>query len=661
MIDLSVIIVNYNVKEFLLNSLDSITKAAKNISIEIIVVDNASDDGSIEALKEKYPDVILIENKKNVGFGKANNQALEIAKGNYFLLLNPDTIVREDTFEKMLDFFHSHPEAGIAGCKVLNPDGTLQLACRRGFPGPWTSFTKVMGLSSLFPKSKLFARYNLTYLNENETYEVDAVSGAFLMLKKEAYEKIGGFDPQFFMYGEDLDLCYRVQKAGFKVFYFHETEIIHYKGESTKRSSIDETSVFYDAMHLFVKKHFSTSFIVESILQVAILLRKVIAFANVYKIVMIGIFIDFMFLSGSVFLAEKIYSSYKLYEFPGYAIPWVYFVPALLQFIISAFSGAYKKNSLSVLKIIIALFYGFITLSTLTYFFKQFAFSRAVVLITYLIAVLVFITWRIAAKIIFKTGFHGTKKSRTLIIGFDSKALELGAKLKSHFTSLYNVVGLIGFSRKNIGEKIGSYKVLGALENLKKIIIDEKIEKVIFSSEKLSFDQMFSVVAECQGLNVDFMVAGKELDYLVGKSSVTMLDDIALLKVQYNISDFGYKITKHVFDFILSLILLCFYPLIYLIHKFTSKKNDVVNFILEIPKVLKGEKSFVGPFASSYYGELFVGKLGLTGFWYVENLSAADEEDMKSLDLFYAKNQNIWLDLEILGRTISKMFFKTEQ
>ncbi len=663
MIDLSVIIVNYNVKEFLLNSLDSIRKAAQNISIEIIVVDNSSDDGSIEALKDKYPDVILIENKKNVGFGRANNQALEIAKGKYFLLLNPDTIVREDTFEKMISFFETHPQAGIAGCKVLNPDATLQLACRRGFPGPWTSFTKVMGLSSLFPKSKLFARYNLTYLNENETYEVDAVSGAFLMLKKEAYEKIGGFDPQFFMYGEDLDLCYRIQKAGFKVFYFHETEIIHYKGESTKRSSIDETRVFYDAMHLFVKKHFSASFIVESILQLAILLRKILAFANVYKIALIGIFIDFMFLSGSVFLAEKIYSSYKLYEFPDYAIPWVYFAPALLQFVISAVSGAYKKNSLSVLKIIISLFYGFIILSTLTYFFKQFAFSRAVVLITYLIAVVVFLTWRIVVKIIFKTGFRDTKKARTLIVGFDSKTTELASKLKSHFTSLYNVVGLIGFSRKSIGEKIGSYKVLGALDNLKKIIIDEKIEKVIFSSEDLSFDQMFSVVAECHGLNVEFMVAGKELDYLVGKTSVTMLDDIALLKVQYNISDLGYKLTKQIFDFVLSLILilLCFYPLIYLIHKFTSKKNDVVKFILEIPKVLKGEKSFVGPFVSSYYGELFVGKLGLTGLWYVENLSVIDEDEMKSLDLFYAKNQNIWLDLEILGRTISKMFFKTEK
>jgi hypothetical protein len=262
MIDLSIIIVNYNVKEFLQNLLDSLKKAAQDFSHEIIVVDNASDDGSIEVIEERYSSIKLIKNQKNIGFGKANNQALKIANGKYLLLINPDTIVKENTFHKLIKFLESANDAGIVGCKVLNPDGTLQLACRRGFPGPWTSFTKITGLSRLFPKSKIFARYHLTYLNENETYEVDAISGAFMFIRRSVYEKIGGFDPDFFMYGEDLDLCYRCQKAGFKVYYFHETEIIHYKGESTKRSRIDETKVFYNAMHLFVKKHFSSSLIV---------------------------------------------------------------------------------------------------------------------------------------------------------------------------------------------------------------------------------------------------------------------------------------------------------------------------------------------------------------------------------------------------------------
>ena len=235
--DLSIIIVNYNVKEFLQNLIHSIEKASSNLTKEIIIIDNASDDGSVDFIKEKFPQIKLIANQTNLGFGKANNIGLKQATGKYILLINPDTLVAEDTFEKMIQFFESNKNIGLAGCKILNPDGTLQLACRRSFPGPWTSFTKVTGLSNLFPNSKIFARYNLTYLDENKSYEVDAISGSFMMMRKEVYEKVGGFDEQFFMYGEDLDLCYRIQKAGFKVFYVHSTQIIHYKGESTKRSS----------------------------------------------------------------------------------------------------------------------------------------------------------------------------------------------------------------------------------------------------------------------------------------------------------------------------------------------------------------------------------------------------------------------------------------
>ena len=196
--DLSIIIVNYNVKEFLLNLLDSLTKALTNFESEIIVVDNASDDGSVEVVRNRFSKVNLIENKINLGFGAANNQGLQKAKGKYIVLINPDTIVKEDTFSKLIEFLEKTPEAGMVGCKVLNPDGTLQLPCRRSFPGPWTSFTKIVGLSKLFPKSKLFARYNLTYLDENETYEVDAISGSFIMMRREVYEKTQGFDQQFF-------------------------------------------------------------------------------------------------------------------------------------------------------------------------------------------------------------------------------------------------------------------------------------------------------------------------------------------------------------------------------------------------------------------------------------------------------------------------------
>src|SRR3990172_4972493 len=234
--DLSVIIVNYNVRDFLENALASAREAMKGIDGEVIVVDNASDDGSVEMVGRKFPGVRMVANDRNIGFAAANNIALRLSRGRYMLLLNPDTIVKEDTFQIIIRFLDTHPDAGLAGCRILNPDGTLQLACRRSFPTPWVAFTKISGLSALYPESRIFGKYNLGYLDPDRTYEVDAISGSFMAVRREAYEKAGGLDEEYFMYGEDLDWCYRIKQAGWKVYYVSGTRIIHYKGESVRRS-----------------------------------------------------------------------------------------------------------------------------------------------------------------------------------------------------------------------------------------------------------------------------------------------------------------------------------------------------------------------------------------------------------------------------------------
>ena len=655
MIDLSIIIVNYNVKEFLLNLLESIHHATQNISSEIIVVDNNSNDGSISAVKQKHPQVYTIENKENLGFGKANNQGLEICKGKYILMINPDTLVRENTFDKMIRFLQENPKVGLAGCKVLNPDGTLQLACRRSFPGPWVSLTKVIGLSKLFPKSKLFAKYNLTYLPENESYEVDAVSGSFMMLSREAYKKTNGFDPDFFMYGEDLDLCFRVQKNGLKVFYFCETEIIHYKGESTKRSTIDETRIFYDAMHLFVKKHFSNSFLVEVILQLGIFIRKIFAFANLNKYIIIGILLDFVAFYFLIFLAEDLYSNERWPGFPDIFKPWVYIIPAIFQVAISAIFGAYKKNSLSVLRSFISLVLGLLLLTSSTFFLKQYAFSRAVVLITYSFSAFVFSVWRIILKYTFlKSGLSEESRNNSIIVGTDQKALALNKILSGNPTNSYKIIGLIGKNLEEIGHEIDNVKVVGAIGNLKRVIRDYKISNVIFSSDSMEFDRVFSSVAECQGENVNFLISGNELDFMVGKSNITHIEKVPLLKVNYNISLNAHKFFKRTFDILFSvLILILIYPFIFIFAKIAHKKNNFISAVLAIPSVLIGYKSIVGPHMQSPESELFLGKEGITGLWFIENVNALDENENRRLDLFYAKNQNIWLDLEIIGRTVA--------
>lgn len=659
MIDLSIIIVNYNVKEFVQNLLYSIEKAKQNLSLEIFVVDNASDDGSVDIIREKFPYVNLIANQTNIGFGAANNLALSKAEGKYLLLINPDTIVKEDTFVKMIEFFEKNKDAGVAGCKVLNPDGSLQLACRRSFPGPWTSFTKVTGLSTIFPKSRLFARYNLTYLDENKSCEVDAVSGSFMMMSRDVYNTVGGFDEQFFMYGEDIDLCYRTQKAGYKVYYVHETEIIHYKGESTKRSSIDETKVFYQAMHLFVRKHLSSSFVVEIILQFAIFIRRIFAFLNVYRLIITGMLFDFIIFSFSLLAAEKIYGMYKDYSFPESTKPWVYFIPAVIQVIVSAMSFAYKKYSISILRSIISLFYGMLLLSTITYFFKDVAFSRALLLINYIILFFAFPIWRIILKAKFKLGLLAeSRKMRTLVVGTGNSSIRLAGKLDASFTNIYQVVGFVAQTRKQIGNVYEKFSVVGSFENIRKVISENNIDKVIFSSDEISYNQMFSLVSECQGENVEFVVAGSDLDYMVGKSSISMLDDIPLLKVQYNISGLLHRGTKRTLDIALSLAILLFvYPFAFAGRLFSKKKGAFKDFVFASPKVLMGSSSFVGPKSDISYEGLYVGKPGLTGLWFTENIDLNDEKENKKLDIYYAKNQNVWLDLEIIGKSFSKMFY----
>jgi GT2 family glycosyltransferase len=226
---------------------------------EIIVVDNCSVDNSINYLQPKFPVVRFIANTENLGFAKACNIGLKVATGNYIQFLNPDTLVPEDCFQKCITFLESHAEAGALGIKMLDGRGKFLKESKRSFPSPMTSLYKLFGLSKLFPRSPVFSKYHLGHLDENENHEIDVLAGAFMMVKKEVLEKVGSFDETFFMYGEDVDLSYRIQKAGYKNYYFPEISIIHFKGESTRKGSMNYVRMFYNAMSIFVRKHYSGS------------------------------------------------------------------------------------------------------------------------------------------------------------------------------------------------------------------------------------------------------------------------------------------------------------------------------------------------------------------------------------------------------------------
>ena len=262
---LSVIILNYNVRYFLEQCVLSVQKALEDIDGEIIVVDNASSDGSCQMIKEKFPTITLIENKENLGFPKGNNIGVVQAKGKYICILNPDTVVAEDTFKKLLAKSYQL-SAGIIGCKLIDGSGKFLPECKRGVPTPWVAFTKIFGLYKLFPKSSWFNQYYAMHLNENQSGEVDILVGAFMVMKRDLYIEVGGFDEDCFMYSDDIDLSYLVKKAGYSNHYFADTTVIHYKGESTVRDGL-YMKRFQEAMQFFYKKHFKKSWFFDVMMQ----------------------------------------------------------------------------------------------------------------------------------------------------------------------------------------------------------------------------------------------------------------------------------------------------------------------------------------------------------------------------------------------------------
>ncbi|TSA42568.1 MAG: glycosyltransferase family 2 protein [Chitinophagaceae bacterium] len=276
---LSVIIVNYNVKYFLEQCLCSVQKACTGINAEVWVVDNASADGSEAYFKDRFPAVQFIWNKENQGFAKANNLALAKATGDFILFLNPDTLLPEDCFKKCIGFLDSKNCNGALGIRMVDGAGNFLKESKRGFPTAMTAFYKLSGLASLFPRSTVFAKYYLGNLSEKENHEVDVLAGAFMMVPRKVLEQTGGFDERFFMYGEDVDLSYRIQQAGYKNYYFSESSILHFKGESSNKHSLKQLIVFYKAMLLFVKKYQRGlgDKLFGLFLQVAIYLRIIVA------------------------------------------------------------------------------------------------------------------------------------------------------------------------------------------------------------------------------------------------------------------------------------------------------------------------------------------------------------------------------------------------
>lgn len=276
-IDITIVIVNYRVKYFLEQTLRSVQEAINGLQAEVFVIDNNSGDDSIEHSKRLFPWVKFVENKKNVGFARANNQGIVAAQGEFTLILNPDTVITRDSVHKPIEWMREHPDCGAVGVRMVDGNGVFLPESKRAFPTPWASFCKIFGLSKLFPYSPVFAKYHLRYLSDREPHQVDILSGAFMLCRTLLLQQVGGFDEDFFMYGEDIDLSYRLVKAG-KHNWYLPVEIIHYKGESTKKDSMRYVRVFYEAMLIFYRKHYPRfSWIGYPIVQLGVAVRASMA------------------------------------------------------------------------------------------------------------------------------------------------------------------------------------------------------------------------------------------------------------------------------------------------------------------------------------------------------------------------------------------------
>jgi len=681
---ISIIIVNYNVREFLLHALQSINKALKNISSEIIVVDNASVDGSIQAVKKYFQNVKVIENETNTGFSAANNTGIKRAEGEYIVLINPDTLVQEDTFSVLLEFMSKNSNVGGAACKILNPDGTFSIDSRHSVPKPSTALWKFLGLNRLFPKSKIFGRYNLTYLDPNETYPVDAISGSFMFLRKKAIEEIGLLDEDYFMYCEDIDYCYRLNKEGWKIYYVPETNIIHYKGESTKKAKVDYVINFNKSLYLFYKKHFhkKSFFAFSWIIIIGAIMRAFLIYIrntvsrylpNILDLFVLNVVLFFVF-----YFRFEIKSQFLLSDFTNQYIS-INIITSIIFVGASYFFNLYEKFKISFSRTLKTNFLTFFIISAITFFLRDFAFSRLVVVIAAIFSPMFMMLWRLIGVRTINKYQHHIFSRKTLLVGTDKKARQMMQKIEDSIETQYNIVGFVSENKKEIGNKIDNIFIVTHLDSIIEFCQMENITQIIFSTHNISYERILRTMAELNHLNIDFKIIPEKMDLVIGKSSIEKFDEIPLIEMDYAYGKIFNKITKRLFDISVSLIAMIitipFFLFIYVfsmkninkVEVHTLKLNTLkisqnkkklfrgfVNFCFINFHILKGELSIVGAplvLKTSDANQILY-KPGITGLVQLNYSKNISKDDIKKYDVYYLKNQNFWLDMEIIFRSL---------
>ena len=644
---LSVIIVNYNVKHFIEQCLISVQKALSKVEGEVIVVDNHSLDGSVEMMQEKFPKIQLIASDKNLGFSKGNNLGIEQAKGEYILLLNPDTLVEEDTFEKVIQFMDNHNDAGGLGVKMMDGKGFFLPESKRGLPTPEVAFYKMFGLAKLFPNSRRFGRYHLTYLDADKTHEVDVLSGAFMLLRKTVLDKIGLLDETFFMYGEDIDLSYRIQLGGYNNYYFPGTQIIHYKGESTKKSSVNYVFVFYRAMVIFAKKHFSTknAQLFGILINLAIYFRASITlFTNFFRKGFLAI-LDFTAILIALFGLVLAHNSYtgietptELYQLllPIYSFTWV---TSLF------FSGAYDRPVLIKNYLLGTLAGTAILLILYSLLPESYRFSRIIILLGTLSTVLLGIVIRYLLHWSKIGGFKlgNITKRRFAIVGSEDEIRRVIDLLKQTIIQPDFIAKVLPSPAKNIPEGF-----VGNMRQLREISKIFRIEEIIFCAENVSSANIIEQMSQLDNKTLDFKIAPPESLFVIGSNSINTSGELYSVLNINSITKAKNLRIKRVLDLTLTLLFIGLFPVLLL---FVKNKGSYIKNIFE---VLFGQKSWIGyDKKGNNLHDLPIIKNGVLSC--SESLNNVSESNAARMNIMYAKDYQIFNDLVVVAKNLTKL------
>jgi O-antigen biosynthesis protein len=637
---LSIIIVNYNVKYFLEQCICSVAKAIAHLQAEVIVVDNQSSDESVAYLLQRFPWVQVIANPHNVGFGKANNQAAALAKGRYIVYLNPDTIVPEDCFEQCLHFFAQHPQCGGLGMRMVDGAGHFLPESKRAFPSPLTSLFKLMGLAALFPKSAIFNQYALGYLSEHDTHPVDVLAGAFMMLPANVCQATQGFDEAFFMYGEDIDLSYRIQQLGYQNYYLGSNTIIHFKGESTKKGSLNYVWMFYEAMIVFVRKHYTgkKAKTFTLLIQAAIVARALITIVkNLFGKVGLPFF-DVSIVYLAIWGTEQGWIHWQRADMPFFQpqLPTILVGFSALYFATLVVTGVYDEIYKSTKTIASCTAAVVVLMAAYSLLPEPLRFSRGVVLIGGILAAALMLLLRRLLQQLQWIPNHRINNKKIVVIGNQDQynyALQLLQNAQLHNF----VIGRIAVGTQQEPNSIGN------IHNLSQLLQVGQISDLVFcEGPTFSFQNIIQLIDANTGA-AHFRIMSANSHCMVGSDSKATIGEAFTPEAWFNINQPFQKRRKRITDVVFALIAMLLFPL------FVWRKHFSLRYFYHLGAIVWGAKSWIGyaqqqtnlpalkPAIFTHFGQPVYTK----PFHY-------NNEALEKLDYLYATEYHWLLDVKLL-------------